>query len=515
MPIHNWKYVESIKELDKLAEYCKQTGYCSHDFETSGYYYNEDGYPTMLGVCFQPGFTYIIPLGHDESPFRDNYIEILERFSKKVIEDPNVVKIAYNMGYEHKWFLKYGIQYRGRWFDTMLAKYLLDEERPFSLESQVNRFELGYEGYKDDTEKLAKQFGGWGKIPLEMLAKRCALDCDLTFRLWIRFENKLIKGKFYNLFRSLIMPLERVISESEFEGINIDEDHLDKMLEKYDKLIIETLVKLKSHPRLVKYTKHKKKKVFKSLIEQCQNDIALLRSSDKKNRDRLIATRKKKIANYLLGNVTNNKERKALEEMNFSSPTQLADFFFLSPKGLRLPIVAYTEDKNGKETNKPSTSEETILQLKQYDKHGFIDNLIKYRELSKLHSTYLVGTKQRLSEEKKIHASFQIWGTVTGRLCISDKGILKTDRGDISIKEFCPTEPGILLHNTHRVLTHTGEYQLITHGINKGEEEMFEVTLENGNTIECTLGHIFYTDRGWVPLREILVDTSKYHIISL
>ena len=58
------------------------------------------------------------------------------------------------------------------------------------------------------------------------------------------------------------------------------------------------------------------------------------------------------------------------------------------------------------------------------------------------------------------------------------------------------------------VRTHTGEYQPILKGINKGVEPMYKVTLEDGKFINCTLKHKFITDHGEKTLEEIL---NNYH----
>ena len=44
--------------------------------------------------------------------------------------------------------------------------------------------------------------------------------------------------------------------------------------------------------------------------------------------------------------------------------------------------------------------------------------------------------------------------------------------------------------------------------INKGETEMYKVTLEDGSTVKCTMDHIFLTNRGYMKLREVLKDEN-------
>mgnify|MGYP003634482934 FL=1 len=194
MDYKNYKIIKNEKELDRLIKYCKKTGYASVDFETNALpFHSSLGYPTILGVSFQPGSGWIIPLGHFDSIFKDDYVRILKKFGKEIIENPHILKIAQNIKFEMQWFKKYGINMRGRLFDTMLAKYLLDEERPHGLKDQVNRFLPEYGGY----ESYEGSNLPWDKKPLLGLSQYCAMDCDLTMRLMFFYEQKLINSRIW------------------------------------------------------------------------------------------------------------------------------------------------------------------------------------------------------------------------------------------------------------------------------------------------------------------------------
>ena len=141
----------------------------------------------------------------------------------------------------------------------------------------------------------------------------------------------------------------------------------------------------------------------------------------------------------------------------------------------------------------------------------FVGSLLLLRSLRKTQSTYLRGIHKVLDKDNKVHPSFLLHGTSTGRLsCVTKDTLLKTDIGLIAIGDLIPDDYGIVeLDNEINVLTHTGEYQKITHGINKGYEQMYEVELENDATIECTEEHRFLTNEGWLTLKSILSLRSK------
>lgn len=427
-----FKIIKTLEQVKRVIRYCKKTKYCSHDFETSGgSFANPLEYPTIIGISFQPGSAYIIPLGHKDSPFKDNFPEILQLLSKELFENENIIKVAWNMKFEHKWLMRYNCNYKGRCFDGMLAKYILDEERPNDLKSMVDRFYPEFQGYEDKSRLLASKYG-WANIPLKPLSKYCALDCDLTLRLMIYFEDKLIKANLYNVFRNLLMPASIVLAESEFNGIDIDVKYLDHLVVTYAEKIRLNELELRNHKKLKKFERLNKELKIQSLINQVKNEIRSLEESDKPNAERLISSREEKISRYIAGEFTTNKEKKFIEPFNFNSPSQLIELFYKSESGFKFPIIAFTKDKFKQDTTTPSTAEETLVKLKQFDKAGFIEKLLTHRGLSKLHSTYMVGTRAMVTPDNKVHANFKIHGTVTGRLSCSDPNLQNIPRDTTS-----------------------------------------------------------------------------------
>lgn len=416
-----YKIVKTKKQVRKLIEYCKQTGYASIDFETSGHdFHSELGYPTILGVSFQPGSAWVIPLGHFDSPFK-NYEDILKLFGEEVIENKAITKIAWNLKFEYKWFKKYGIQMTGRCMDAMLAKYLLDEERPNDLKSMVNRYLPEFAGYEDEYEgsKLP-----WDEKPLQGLSQYCALDCDLTFRLMLFFENKLMDHKLYKLFRNMMMMGTRVLGDSEFNGIKIDKPYLEKTIKSYDERLAQLDIDLKGDKTVRKfqnfYTNDKINDYINGIQKEIDNiEVDINQSDDPKvkaRKQKQIQSREEKISRVIAKDFTTNKERDLDKPVNFASPAQMIDLLFKHPKGFRYDIIKYTVDKkNKRETDRPSTDEE-VLSILAKKGSTFAENLIKIRGLQKLYSTYMVGIMEKMSNEDQIHASFLLHGTVTGRL---------------------------------------------------------------------------------------------------
>lgn len=417
----SYKIIGKFSEVKQLVKYCKQTGYCSSDFESWGTNSMYPGsYPTILGVSFQPGSAWIIPLGHYDSPFKHDWKKVLRYFGREIIENPDIIKIGQNIKYEMNWWRKYGITMVGRVFDTMLAKYLLDEERPHGLKSMVSRFIPEYqdydlEGRPGDKATTQQLIDFWSNVSLEKLSKYCALDSDLTFRLWLFFEPKLIEYGFYPLFRNMMMMASRVLAEVEWEGMNIDRDYLKGLLESYKIKIDSCEKRLRNISLIKKYEKKNLKLKIKKLIQKTQDEIEEL--EDEGASQISIKNRQEKISRYIAREFTTNKEKDLLEKLNFNSPAQMIDLLFVNKFGFDFDIVKYTIDKKTKrETDRPSTDEEVLLELKLQDETGFIDNLLELRALTKMYSTYVLGMWNKMTSKNKVHGSFLLHGTTTGRL---------------------------------------------------------------------------------------------------
>jgi len=101
-------------------------------------------------------------------------------------------------------------------------------------------------------------------------------------------------------------------------------------------------------------------------------------------------------------------------EFNINSPKQLGDIIF-DNLGLKI--------KNAKKTagGQRSTKESELEKLK--GEHPIIDDILRYRELQKLVSTYIDTLPKLVGEDGKLHTTFLQTGTVTGRMGSKDPNI--------------------------------------------------------------------------------------------
>lgn len=440
-----YRIIKSVKQLEDLIQWCKDTGVVSVDFETTGHpVYTDEFKPTILGVSFQPGSGWIIPLGHYDSPFKD-WKRILKIFSKGVIENPAILKIAWNLEFEYSIFLKYGYRMRGRIFDGMIAKYLLDETRPNDLKSQVEKYLPDFADYelpntpspKSKRENIVKF---WSNVNLEELSEYCAADADFTLRLMLHFEPKLMKEGVYPLFRSFYMPLIRIFAKNKLRGIRVDLDYLNFLDEFFHSKLVELERDLRNNPIVKNFEETAIEDRIQDYLEKLEEEIENGNLSE-----RQIASREEKISRIEAGEATTQKEAKLFEPINFASPKQLADLLYLSEYGFEFPILERSD------AGAPSTSEPTLLKLVPRDDSGFIKGLLELRGLSKMYTTYIKNIIEEQVYKDRLHPSFLLHGTVTGRLSSRGPNFQNIPRSttDSYIKKYIlPDKPGQVIVET-------------------------------------------------------------------
>ena len=409
-----YKIITNKQELKKLIQCCKQTGYASVDFETNAEpIYNKSFKPTILSVTFQPGFGCSIPLDHFETKKYTssgwNWKKMLRKFGEEVIENPEVVKVAWNYKFDDQIFQKYNIYYRGVCLDGMLAKYLLNEEKPNDLKSMVRRYLPEYGDYEkqDKFDKIP-----WDKKELEPLCHYGCQDTDYTLRLMLFFEKKLIDLGLYNTYRNLIMTASRVLTSVEKNGLYVDRAFNQELLDSYLPKIEAAKEAIYNLPKVKKFTKLYNQSKIEKYIAKLEEEIENL---DPRVDKRKIQSREQKIANIRAGVFTTKKELELIRPVSLGSSVDLPQLMY-SEEGFNFEVIK----KN--DSGKPSTDEETLtnlrLTVKKPDspKAVFLDSLLELRGLEKMYKTYIEGWHEKTQDDDRLHGRFLIHGTTSGRL---------------------------------------------------------------------------------------------------
>lgn len=408
--------IRNKRELKKLIACCKATGYASVDYETNGSpIYNRGFKPTILSVSWMPGFGASIPLDHFETKDYTspgwNWKKMLRKFGEEVIENYEITKVAWNWKFDDQINQKYRIFYRGTCLDGMLAKYLLNEEKPNDLKSMVRRYLPEYGNYEkqDAFDKIP-----WDKKELDPLCHYGCQDTDYTLRLMIFFEKKLIDLGLYSTFRNLIMSASRVLTSVEKNGLYLDREFNNQLLETYKPKIDAARQAIYDLPRVKKFEKKYNQEKIDKYIQSIEAELEELDYNDPKDK-RKIVSREQKISNIKAGIFTTKKEQELIRPINLGSSVDLPALMY-SEEGFHFEVI-----KNN-ESGKPSTDEETLtnlrLTVKKPDspKAIFLDRLLELRGLEKMYKTYIEGWNEKVQDDDRLHGRFLIHGTTSGRL---------------------------------------------------------------------------------------------------
>lgn len=408
--------IRNKRELKKLIACCKSTGYACCDYETNAEpIYNKGFKPTILSVSWMPGFGASIPLDHFETKDYTspgwNWKKMLRKFGEEVIENYEITKVAWNWKFDDQINQKYHIFYRGTCLDGMLAKYLLNEEKPNDLKSMVRRYLPEYGNYEkqDAFDKIP-----WDKKELDPLCHYGCQDTDYTLRLMIFFEKKLIDLGLYSTFRNLIMSASRVLTSVEKNGLYLDREFNNQLLETYKPKIDAARQAIYDLPRVKKFEKKYNQEKIDKYIQSIEAELEELDYNDPKDK-RKIVSREQKISNIKAGIFTTKKEQELIRPINLGSSVDLPALMY-SEEGFHFEVI-----KNN-ESGKPSTDEETLtnlrLTVKKPDspKAIFLDRLLELRGLEKMYTGFIKGWSNEVQDDSRLHGRFLIHGTTSGRL---------------------------------------------------------------------------------------------------
>lgn len=179
----------------------------------------------LVGMSFalDSDEAYYLPLPTDRDAVHSALspiIPLLERDS---------LKIGQNIKYDLQILRSYGIEIRGKLFDTMVAHYLLMPDMSHGLDALASRY-LGYEmlSFEDLVAPQKASSADLRQVPLERLAFYAAEDALITYRLYLYFAPKLQERGQRELMDKLEMPLIPVLADMEREGVRLDVDELSR-----------------------------------------------------------------------------------------------------------------------------------------------------------------------------------------------------------------------------------------------------------------------------------------------
>jgi len=213
--------VNTPEERLQLINLLLQQESITFDTETTG---TDANIAELVGLSFayEPGRAWYIPVSADQQEAQ----KVVDEF-RPVLENENILKIGQNLKYDILVLKWYGIQVKGKLFDTMLAHYLIDPDTRHNMDVLSENY-LGYTPISITSliGPKGKNQGTMRDVPVETVVNYAAEDADVTLQLANVFKPILKELNAEELVTNIENPLVYVLADIEKEGVRIDMDTL-------------------------------------------------------------------------------------------------------------------------------------------------------------------------------------------------------------------------------------------------------------------------------------------------
>ena len=214
---HTYKLIETEEDICNFVLAVKNCKTVCFDTETTSTNALE---AELVGVsfAFNENEAFYIPMPANRE-------ETLKRVSllKEILENEESEKVGQNIKYDITVLANYGIEVKGRLFDTMIAHYVLQPELFHGMDYLAEIY-LNY-----DTIKIEELIGEKGRgqknmrdIPPTLVCDYACEDADVTLKLKNILQEELKKEGIEELFYNIEMPLVPVLAYMERNGARID-----------------------------------------------------------------------------------------------------------------------------------------------------------------------------------------------------------------------------------------------------------------------------------------------------
>ena len=364
---HDYKILDTIDSIQELIEVLKKEPEISFDTETT---HIDANYAELVGLSFsiKKGEGYYVPCNTDNNETRNLLHLFIELFN-----DEQKIWIGQNIKYDLLVLRWYGIEIKGKLFDTMLAHYVIESEGRRNMDLLSAQY-LGYVPVSIDEliGKKGKNQLTMRDVEIEKVKEYAVEDADVTLQLKHVFVPHLKNKNVEKVFHEIECPLVKVLMDVEHVGVRIDMDFLNL------------------------YSKE-------------------LEIDARKSEERVY--------------------EQAGVRFNLASPKQLGEVLF---DKLKLDPKAKTT-KGGQY----ATGEDVLLKLSHENK--IVEDILNFRELTKLKSTYVDALPQLIHPKTgRVHTCYGQAIAVTGRLSSNNPNLqnipVRTERGREIRKAFIPRD---------------------------------------------------------------------------
>ena len=222
--IHDYHLIDTPKLIKELVSYLELQDEFCFDTETTSIDARD---AELVGIAFSyfPREAYYIPIPEN----RDEAMAIIALL-KPVLENSSILKIGQNIKYDILVLKNYGVEVKGKLFDTMLAHYLFEPDMRHNMDILAETY-LNYAPVSIQTligKKGTKQ-GSMRDADIDKVVQYAGEDADITLQLKHAFFPLLKEKQVEKLLFDVEIPLVQVLADMEYEGVKVDEPTLRQL----------------------------------------------------------------------------------------------------------------------------------------------------------------------------------------------------------------------------------------------------------------------------------------------
>ena len=222
------------RDIEKLLKKLNDSKSFCFDTETTSLISTEAG---LVGIAFavKPGEAWYVPF-----PESEKEAMILAAKFKDIFENSDISKTGQNLKYDISVLKNYGIEVKGKLFDTMVAHYLLQPDMRHNMDLLAETY-LDYlpVSIVDLIGKKGANQKSMRSVPVNLATAYACEDADITIQLKEHFEPLLKEQKLLKLFNDIESPLVFVLADMEHQGVKIDKKALNEYSHRLEKDIRE------------------------------------------------------------------------------------------------------------------------------------------------------------------------------------------------------------------------------------------------------------------------------------
>ncbi|MBU2884754.1 DNA polymerase I [Gilvimarinus agarilyticus] len=229
---HDYHLIDTPALRKSLTKYLLMQEEFCFDTETTSINPEE---AELVGIAFayQAHEAYYVPFPADQKEAQAIVEELRE-----ALESESIVKIGQNLKYDIQVMKNYGVEVKGKLFDTLLAHYLIDPD-------SRHKMDVLAENYLNYTCIPIEALIGKGKsqlnmrdIPVEQVVDYAAEDADITLQLRQILGADIEAQNLGKLLHEVEEPLSIVLADMEYAGVKIDTEVLGVMSKDLNELSI-------------------------------------------------------------------------------------------------------------------------------------------------------------------------------------------------------------------------------------------------------------------------------------